>query len=67
MDLLHQINGIKQIGFARAGRAAAHIHTGHGSPPAKDHRTSGETFFILGMTNFNTAHIGDGACPSHGL
>ena len=60
MNFLDEINGIQQIGLARTGRAAAHIHAGDRAFAAEDDRTAGQCFLILRVSNFDAAHICDG-------
>ena len=60
MHLLNVIDGVKQIGLARAGAAAAHIHTGDRTFAAQNDSATCEGFFVLGVSHLDAAHSREG-------
>jgi hypothetical protein len=63
MNLVHDIDGVEQVGLTCAGRATAHIHAGNSAFAAKDHSASGERLLILCMAHLDSMHLRDGVHP----
>ena len=61
MHLLDQVAGVQQIGFARAGGGAAHIHTRHGALARQDGGAARGAARVSEMAHFNAGHAGDAA------
>ena len=59
VHLLHQIAGVQQIGLARAGGCAAHIHTAHRTFGAQHHAAAGGAACVGAMAHVNSLHLGD--------
>ena len=58
MNALHQAGGIEQRRFARARRAAAHIHPSDGPGGGEDHRAAGACRGVRPMADQHTGNIG---------
>src|SRR5688572_28915003 len=65
MNLVHDINGVEQVGLTCAGRATTHIHASDGALAAKDYSASGERLLILCMTHLDSMYLRDGVRPFH--
>jgi hypothetical protein len=60
MHLLHQVAGREQVGLARAGRRAAHVHAAHGAVARHDDGAAGGAAGVGEMADFDAGDVGDG-------
>src|SRR5438046_1868271 len=65
VNLLDEVEGVEQIGFARAGRTATDIHAGDCAIATHDDRAAGERLDVLRVSNFDAMHSRDGLIAFH--
>ena len=61
VNLFNQIGWVEQIGFARAGRCAAHIHAAHRAVFEQHHAATGLVERIGCVADFYAGHINKAA------
>ncbi len=65
VNLFNEVERIQQVGLARAGRAAAHVHARDRALAAQDHAAAGQRLVILRLPNLDAWHVGDRVVQFH--